>query len=81
MIKIVPEVLWLSWLWILVPVLCCLFASRTLLHYFQLESYQFPGYFRTLWRKKKNSFMPVVCAVIVSLLATCWLPLPASVPH
>ncbi len=77
MIKIVPEVLWMSWLWILVPVLCCLFASRTLLHYFQLESYQFPGYFRTLWRNKKNSFMPGVCAVVVSLLATVVLPLPA----
>ncbi len=29
----------------------CLLASRTLIHWFQLESYQFPGYFRTLKRQ------------------------------
>lgn len=52
----------LEWFLILASVLCCLFASRTLLHYFQLESYQFPGYFRTLKRNWKHSFLPGVCA-------------------
>ena len=52
----------LQWILILSPVLCSLFASRTLLHYFQLESYQFPGYFRTLKRNWKHSLLPGVCA-------------------
>ncbi len=30
--------------------LACVLASRGLIHFFQLESYQFPGYFRTLRR-------------------------------
>ena len=29
----------------------CLLAARTLIHWFQLESYQFPGYFRTIRRQ------------------------------
>ena len=29
----------------------CLLAARQLIHWFQLESYQFPGYFRTLKRQ------------------------------
>ena len=52
----------LTWLFVLEPVLCCLFASRTALHYFQLESYQFPGYFRTLKRNWKHSVLPGVFA-------------------
>ena len=51
---------------ILAPVVCCLFASRTLLHYFQLESYQFPGYFRTLKRNWRHSLLPGVCAAVAS---------------
>lgn len=33
-------------------------ASRTLLHYFQLESYQFPGYFKTLRRNLSKAARP-----------------------
>ncbi len=55
---------WLNLTFVLAPVLCCLFASRTLLHYFQLESYQFPGYFRTLKRNWKHSLLPGVCASV-----------------
>ena len=51
----------LQWIFILCPVLCSLLASRTLLHYFQLESYQFPGYFRTLKRNWKHSLLPGLC--------------------
>ena len=52
----------------LVPMLCCFFAARVLLHYFQLESYQFPGYFRTLNRNRKHAFLPGVCSAAVCLI-------------
>ena len=35
-----------------------LMTARILIHYFQLESYQFPGYFRTLRRNFLRSFIP-----------------------
>lgn len=38
----------------------CLLAGRILIHYFQLESYQFPGYFRTLQRNILKAVMPGV---------------------
>ncbi len=37
-----------------------LVISRQLMHYFQLESYQFQGYFRTLWRQKKKVILPLL---------------------
>lgn len=43
-----------------------LVAGRSLLHYFQLESYQFPGYFRTLRRN-------LLRAVLPGLLLTAYL--------
>ena len=33
-------------------------AARVLLHYFQLESYQFRGYFKTILRQWKRAFAP-----------------------
>lgn len=36
----------------------CLAAGKNLLHYFQLESYQFPGYFRTIRRNMLKAFLP-----------------------
>ena len=36
----------------------CLLASRTLIHWFQLESYQHPGYFRTLKRQGVKGLLP-----------------------
>ena len=36
----------------------CLLSGRTLIHYFQLESYQFPGYFRTLRRRFPKALIP-----------------------
>lgn len=63
----------MNWFLVLAPVVCCVFASRTLLHYFQLESYQFPGYFRTLKRNWKHSLLPGVCTaaglIIITYLA------------
>ncbi len=53
------------------PMVGCVFASRGLIHYFQLESYQFPGYFHTLRRNWKRSFLPGagVAVLTFSLLA------------
>ncbi len=56
------------WLPVLAPVVCCLFASRGILHYFQLESYQFPGYFRTLKRNPVHSLMPGLCSAVAMLV-------------
>ena len=36
----------------------CLLAGRILFHYFQLESYQFPGYFRTVRRNLLKCLLP-----------------------
>ena len=36
----------------------CILASRSLIHFFQLESYQFPGYFRTLKRNLVRNILP-----------------------
>ena len=62
----------LTILMVFLPVVCCIFASRTLLHYFQLESYQFPGYFRTLRRNWKHSLLPGLIAS-AGLLILVWI--------
>ncbi len=49
----------------MIPVLCGFFASRSLLHYFQLESYQFPGFFRTIRRNRAHALLPGLCAAVV----------------
>ena len=62
---------WLSavkWLFLLAPVVCSFFAARGILHYFQLESYQFPGYFRTLRRNRVHSMLPGLCVTVVCML-------------
>ncbi len=56
------------WLIALGVAVSSLMASRSLMHYFQLESYQFPGYFRTL----KRNF---VRAVVPGLVLTVYLVL------
>ena len=47
-----------------------LLASRSLMHYFQLESYQFPGYFRTLKRNLLRAVLPglIMTAYLMLLL-------------
>ena len=46
-----------------------LLASRSLMHYFQLESYQFAGYFRTLRRNWRRAVLPgIIMAVYLTLL-------------
>ena len=39
----------------------CQLAGKILMHYFQLESYQFPGYFRTLRRNLLKAMLPGIC--------------------
>ena len=48
----------------------CLLASRGLIHYFQLESYQFPGYFRTLGRNWKRAWLPGVIIAAAVLIGS-----------
>lgn len=50
----------------------CLMAGKILIHYFQLESYQFPGYFRTLRRNLLKAVLPG-CAMMVLLILCCSL--------
>lgn len=42
-----------------------LLSSRRLLHYFQLESYQFQGYFKTLFRQWKKAVLPYVLVTVL----------------
>ena len=59
----------LKWLPALATALAMLLAQRSLMHDFQLESYQFPGYFRTLRRNWKRALLPgVTLAVYLTLL-------------
>ena len=44
----------------------CVLAARILLHYFQLESYQFPGYFRTIRRNLIKSLLPGCCMMLLT---------------
>ena len=50
----------------------CLLAGTILLHYFQLESYQFPGYFRTIRRNMFKAVLPGLC--MTALLSVTLLP-------
>ena len=49
----------------------CVLSGRILLHYFQLESYQFPGYFRTIRRNLSRAIMPGIALAV--LLTACVL--------
>ncbi len=51
----------------------CLLAARQLIHYFQLESYQFPGYFRTLRRNFLKSLLPGFCLALIGIICLCAL--------
>lgn len=47
-----------------------LVACRSLIHYFQLESYQFPGYFRTLRRNWLRALLPGTLLTAAALAGT-----------
>lgn len=44
----------------------CMLAGRILLHYFQLESYQFPGYFKTVRRNLHKAILPGLLMTVLS---------------
>ncbi len=46
----------------------CFFVTHRALHYFQLESYQFQGYFKTLNRQAKKVFFPCFIYSVLSLV-------------
>ena len=47
----------------------CVLAGRLLFHYFQLESYQHPGYFRTVRRNTLKAFLPGLIETLVLVLS------------
>ena len=59
--------------WSLLLIACvaagCLLAARLLIHYFQLESYQHPGYFRTVKRNALKALLPGFLMSAILLLA------------
>ena len=61
-----------TWLMNLGVAAGAMLAGRSLVHYFQLESYQFPGYYRTLKRNAARAVLPgclmTLAAVIAALL-------------
>ena len=63
---------------VLIPSCICFFAAKGIIHYFQLESYQFPGYYHTLNRNPVHSYLPGVCAANASVLLILLLPNPAK---
>lgn len=62
----------ISFLLVCLPALAaaggCLLCARKLLHYFQLESYQFYGYFKTLRRQWKKAVLPYAALGLIWLL-------------
>ena len=63
-----------TWAMLAVLAIGCILAARPLFHYFQLESYQFPGYFRTLRRNLLKAILPGVVMNAVLLLGATILP-------
>ena len=61
-----------TWLMNLGVAVGAMLAGRSLVHYFQLESYQFPGYYRTLKRNAARAVLPgclmTLAAVVAALL-------------
>ena len=63
---------------VLIPAFACFFAAKGIIHYFQLESYQFPGYYHTLNRNPVHSYLPGVLTALTATLAILLLPNPAK---
>ncbi len=56
-----------AFLMIMISTIGLLFASRNYIHWFQLESYQFPGYFRTLKRNWKRAIIPCLLMTVLQV--------------
>ena len=59
-----------------------LLASKLLMHYFQLESYQHPGYFRTVKRNLLKALLPgfLLTLLHAGMLLVLMLVAPFSYP-
>ena len=55
-----------TWILCMSIVIGCLLAGKLLFHYFQLESYQFPGYFRTIRRNIKKAMIPGLSMTVLT---------------
>ena len=67
---------WFVYLAVLSVAASAVLAGRKLVHYFQLESYQFPGYFRTLKRNLPGALIPgllltAATMLLIALLGWC----------
>ena len=58
--------------------IACLLSGRKLIHYFQLESYQFPGYFRSLWRNMPQVLIP---GILLNILWLCGIWFFSKIYH
>ena len=58
---------------VLAAVVSSLLAARKSIHYFQLESYQFHGYFKTLARQWDKAFEPCLILSAAVLMAAVFL--------
>lgn len=78
------------WMLPLIPVLMSLYAAKGVYHLFQLESYQFPGYFRSIRRNRVHAWLPGLCVVVISVAlyyvydlitagAVNWLTVPMAI--
>lgn len=66
----------MSFLWwplLLSSCAAAVLATRGLIHLFQLESYQFPGYAHTVRRNLKKCILPGCCLAVVALLCAAIL--------
>ncbi len=52
----------------LIPVIVSLLSVKGLFHLFQLESYQFPGFYRSVKRNPVQAWMPGVLSAVASLV-------------
>ncbi len=61
-----------AWMATLGMALAMVLAGRSLVHFFQLESYQFPGYFRTLRRNLRRAVLPgfilALCGAVLTFV-------------
>lgn len=65
----------------LVLAACCVACGRRALHYLQLESYQLPGYMKSLRRNPVRAFWPgVAVAAVGGACALAGLPAPIRLP-
>ena len=53
----------------------CILAAKSLYHCFQLESYQFPGYFRSVRRNLLKSILPGFCLMLLLMASFSLLSL------